>query len=215
MSTKAEIKRKKELKKKAGYVVKVACVCGLIILGLIYYNSGKGGADKDDTSDTYSIQSENSRDSNQNLSEVSAKNNRSVNKTGDSSSKKSDDKIDKNAVVSSANTDNIENNTELHSDQSQIGNMTDSNGSSNLDTDSSINIEQPSQNHYDSEGKLNINYATVEELCKLNGIGEKRAADIVEYRETNGGFKKIEDIMKVKGIKQGVFSKIKDYIYVD
>ncbi|MBP5179381.1 MAG: helix-hairpin-helix domain-containing protein, partial [Lachnospiraceae bacterium] len=39
--------------------------------------------------------------------------------------------------------------------------------------------------------------------------------DIVDYRETSGGFKKIEDIMKVKGIKQGVFSKIKDYICVD
>ena len=207
MSTKAEIKRKKELKKKAGYVVKVACVFGLVILGLIYYNSGKGGTDKDDTSDTYSIQSENSRDSNQNLSDESVKKSTLDSKTGDSSSKKSNG--------NSANTDNIENNTELHSDQSQIGDMTDSNGSSNLDTDSTINIEQPSQNHYDSEGRLNINYATVEELCKLNGIGEKRASDIVDYRETSGGFKKIEDIMKVKGIKQGVFSKIRDYIYVD
>jgi len=215
MSTKAEIKRKKELKKKAGYVVKVACVFGLVILGLIYYNSGKGGTDKDDTSDTYSIQSENSRDSNQNLSDESVKKSTLDSKTGDSSSKKSAGNIDKNAVVSNVDTDNIKNNTELHSDQSQIGDMTDSNGSSNLDTDSTINIEQPSQNHYDSEGRLNINYATVEELCKLNGIGEKRAADIVDYRETSGGFKKIEDIMKVKGIKQGVFSKIRDYIYVD
>ena len=169
MSTKAEIKRKKELKKKAGYVVKVACVFGLVILGLIYYNSGKGGTDKDDTSDTYSIQSENSRDSNQNLSDESVKKSTLDSKTGDSSSKKSNGNIDKNAVVSNV----------------------------------------------DSEGRLNINYATVEELCKLNGIGEKRASDIVDYRETSGGFKKIEDIMKVKGIKQGVFSKIKDYICVD
>jgi len=169
MSTKAEIKRKKELKKKAGYVVKVACVFGLVILGLIYYNSGKGGTDKDDTSDTYSIQSENSRDSNQNLSDESVKKSTLDSKTGDSSSKKSAGNIDKNAVVSNV----------------------------------------------DSEGRLNINYATVEELCKLNGIGEKRASDIVDYRETSGGFKKIEDIMKVKGIKQGVFSKIKDYICVD
>ena len=186
MSTKAEIKRKKELKKKAGCVVKVACVFGLVILGLIYYNSGKGGTDKDDTSDTYSIQSENSRDSNQNLSDESVKKSTLDSKTGDSSSKKSAGNIDKNAVVSNVDTDNIKN-----------------------------NIEQPSQNHYDSEGRLNINYATVEELCKLNGIGEKRASDIVDYRETSGGFKKIEDIMKVKGIKQGVFSKIKDYICVD
>ena len=83
MSTKAEIKRKKELKKKAGYVVKVACVFGLVILGLIYYNSGTGGADKDDTSDTYSIQSENSRDSNQNLSDESVKKCTLNSKTGE------------------------------------------------------------------------------------------------------------------------------------
>ena len=63
------------------------------------------------------------------------------------------------------------------------------------------------------EGKININSADVIELTKLNGIGEKRARDIIEYREKNGPFETIEDIMKVKGIKQGIFSKIKDNIY--
>ena len=66
---------------------------------------------------------------------------------------------------------------------------------------------------YDENGRLNINTAGRAELIKLNGIGEKRANDIIEYREKNGGFTRIEDIMKVKGIKQGIFSKIKDYIY--
>ena len=66
---------------------------------------------------------------------------------------------------------------------------------------------------YDSLGRLNINTAGKEELCKLNGIGEKRANDIIEYRNENGDFNTIEDIMKVKGIKQGIFSKIKDYIF--
>ena len=68
---------------------------------------------------------------------------------------------------------------------------------------------------YDDLGRLNINEAGIEELCKLKGIGEKRAKDIIEYREACGGFKTIEDIMKVKGIKQGIFSKIKDYIFCD
>ena len=66
---------------------------------------------------------------------------------------------------------------------------------------------------YDEQGRLNINAAGIEELCKLNGIGEKRAKDIIDYRNANGYFKAAEDIMKVKGIKQGIFSKIKEYIF--
>ena len=66
---------------------------------------------------------------------------------------------------------------------------------------------------YDENGRLNINVAGKTELMKLNGIGEKRAQDIIDYREKNGGFKSIEEIMKVKGIKQGIFSKLKDQIY--
>ena len=62
-------------------------------------------------------------------------------------------------------------------------------------------------------GRIDINSAGLKELTSLNGIGEKRARDIIEYRENNGPFEKIEDIMKVKGIKQGIFSKIKDNIY--
>jgi comEA protein len=62
------------------------------------------------------------------------------------------------------------------------------------------------------DGKININTASLTELMKLNGIGEKRAADIIEYRNTHGDFENIDDIMKVKGIKQGIFSKIRDDI---
>ena len=67
---------------------------------------------------------------------------------------------------------------------------------------------------YDENGRLNINVAGKQELMKLNGIGEKRAQDIIDYREQNGGFKSIEEIMKVKGIKQGIFSKLKDQIFI-
>ena len=66
---------------------------------------------------------------------------------------------------------------------------------------------------YDDQGRLNINTAGKTELMKLKGIGEKRAQDIIDYRNNNGGFKSIEEIMKVKGIKQGIFSKIKDQIF--
>jgi competence protein ComEA len=63
-------------------------------------------------------------------------------------------------------------------------------------------------------GKININTATAAELDALPGIGPTRAKAIVDYRAQNGNFKTIEDIEKVKGIKGGVFSKLKDRIKV-
>lgn len=63
-------------------------------------------------------------------------------------------------------------------------------------------------------GLVDINTATKQELCTLPGIGETRAESIISYREKNGGFARIEDIMKVEGIKEGMFSKMKDRICV-
>ncbi len=65
-----------------------------------------------------------------------------------------------------------------------------------------------------SGGKVNINQATREELMTLTGIGEAKADQIITYREENGKFQKIEDIMNISGIKEGVFNNIKEYIMV-
>ena len=62
--------------------------------------------------------------------------------------------------------------------------------------------------------KININTASVEELEKLPEIGPVKAQAIVDYRKQNGPFKSPEDIEKVKGIKEGTFAKIRDYIVV-
>ena len=51
-------------------------------------------------------------------------------------------------------------------------------------------------------------------VMTLPGIGSSRAADIVRYRTDNGRFQTIEDIMKVSGIKEAAFNKIKNYICV-
>lgn len=62
--------------------------------------------------------------------------------------------------------------------------------------------------------KVNINTADKSELMTLPGIGESRAADIVAYRQKNGRFASTKDIMKVSGIKEAAYEKIKDYIKV-
>lgn len=61
---------------------------------------------------------------------------------------------------------------------------------------------------------VNINTATVAELQKLNGIGQKRAEQIIAYREQNGNFKKIEDIMQVSGIGEKTFAGFKDQLAI-
>lgn len=61
-----------------------------------------------------------------------------------------------------------------------------------------------------------INTASAEEIAEnLSGIGEKKAAAIIAYRDANGIFESAEDIMKVKGIGKGIFSKIKDDLIIE
>ncbi len=59
---------------------------------------------------------------------------------------------------------------------------------------------------------VNINTATAEQLDTLPGIGAKLAARIVDYRQKNGGFKKLEDLMNVQGIGEKNFLKLKPLI---
>jgi competence protein ComEA len=65
------------------------------------------------------------------------------------------------------------------------------------------------------EGRININTAEMEALCMLPGIGEKTAQAIITHRESEGAFEKIEDIMKVSGIKQNKFEDLEEHICVE
>lgn len=65
-----------------------------------------------------------------------------------------------------------------------------------------------------ADGKVNINTADITVLQTIPGIGQTRAEAILAYRKENGSFQSIEDIMKVSGIKNGLFEKMKDYITV-
>ena len=72
-----------------------------------------------------------------------------------------------------------------------------------------------SEEGHDAQGvKISINRAGAKELMSLTGIGEARAEAIIAYRNKNGPFVRIEDIMKVEGIKDAMFNKIKDDISI-
>ena len=65
------------------------------------------------------------------------------------------------------------------------------------------------------DGKVNLNTASKEQLMTLSGIGETKAASIIAFREEHGGFQKIEELMEVEGIKEGVFNKVRNQIRVN
>ena len=63
--------------------------------------------------------------------------------------------------------------------------------------------------------RINLNTADVSQLSTLTGVGESKAMAIIAYREENGPFTSIEDIMNVPGIKEGTYEKIKDKIAIE
>ena len=74
--------------------------------------------------------------------------------------------------------------------------------------------ENASRQEAAGAGLVNLNTASREELMTLNGIGEARADAIISWREHEGPFVTIEDVMKVSGIKKAAFQKIRDRITV-
>ena len=63
--------------------------------------------------------------------------------------------------------------------------------------------------------KVNLNTATEAELQTISGIGQKRASDIIAYRESSGRFKSVDDLKKVSGIGDKTLEKLKEYVTVD
>ena len=85
--------------------------------------------------------------------------------------------------------------------------------SGNIVTNEQTDINKEFENN---DGLINLNTATEEELAEnLNGIGPAIAKRIINYRETHGGFSRIEEIMNVKGIGEKIFERIKNDITVE
>ena len=79
-------------------------------------------------------------------------------------------------------------------------------------TDNLEGETKPIVSEVKESGKVNINQASKEELMTLSGIGEAKAVAIINYRTQNGNFLKLEDLVKVSGISETIFNKIKEDI---
>ncbi|MDF2473099.1 MAG: hypothetical protein K0R21_881 [Anaerocolumna sp.] len=80
-----------------------------------------------------------------------------------------------------------------------------------VDASPSVYLRNSNQ---DGANTVNINTAAKEELMTLPGIGEAKANSIIAYRQENGEFKNIDEIMNIEGIKDSVFNKISELITV-
>ncbi|MEN6316191.1 MAG: helix-hairpin-helix domain-containing protein [Clostridiaceae bacterium] len=86
------------------------------------------------------------------------------------------------------------------------------------DSGESVEVVGDTEDGENEEGnasRVNINTADEDELDTLPGVGEVTARDIIAFREKNGPFRKIEDIMKVPRIKQSRFDNVKEFITVE
>ncbi|SFG13367.1 competence protein ComEA [Lachnospiraceae bacterium C7] len=90
-------------------------------------------------------------------------------------------------------------------------------GAANNGVSDSTRVGNPVSNSESaiSNGKVNINRASKEELMTIKGVGESKAESIIAYRTEHGNFSKIEDLKNITGIKNGIFNKLKDYITVN
>ena len=121
-----------------------------------------------------------------------------------------------NVVQARTNQTNTQNNTQKTNGTHQTSSSEQieyiENSGVDIITESMNTVIGEQDKNSDKASKININKADTKQLDTLPGIGEATAAAIIEYREKNGPFKKNEDIMKVAGIKQKSFEKIKDMI---
>lgn len=125
---------------------------------------------------------------------------------GTGTTKKSTTKSSKKTTT--PETSSTDTSTSSHSKSSKSTTTSESSGSKTVSpTGSSSGKLAPGQT-------VNINSASAEQLDALPGIGPSKAQAIIDYRNEHGRFSSVEDIQNVKGIKEGEFSKIKDYIRV-
>ena len=109
--------------------------------------------------------------------------------------------------------DEILNYKKVKEEESKVFNECN-NDEKNITNDSCYNVDNSVKDNDNNNKLININEASVDELMFVTGIGKSKAVKIVEYRNKNGRFEKLEDIMNVSGIGEALFEKIKEYICI-
>lgn len=106
--------------------------------------------------------------------------------------------------------------TVVAGEQIYIPTMEETNGISlsGRETDGTSAQDAPAGTNVEMDGKININTAGKDALMTLPGIGESKADAIIAYREAQGKFQNTEELMNIRGIKEGIYNKIKDLIIV-
>lgn len=92
----------------------------------------------------------------------------------------------------------------------RLKNRAEMNSNHYLSRPSTSQVNSSTPNGGSGGAKVRLNSASIEQLMQLNGVGQKKAEAIVEYRNKNGRFNSVEDFMKIKGIGPALFNKNKD-----
>ena len=121
---------------------------------------------------------------------------------------------DKNNVIVDAPNEDVETEVSEDEEKTTVGNSYYYNEKEKITENTTI-IEQTTKSSSENADKININTASVQELMKLKGVGEKKAQAIVDYRNENGRFETIEDIINVSGIGEKTLENLRDMISVD
>lgn len=99
----------------------------------------------------------------------------------------------------------IEESSQGSTEESEIS----QNSTEERDNSAAISASEPNVSK-----KININTAPASELVRLKGIGEVKASAIIKYRNENGGFKSVDELINVSGIGEKTLEKIRDYVTV-
>ena len=114
-------------------------------------------------------------------------------------------------ITPDADTSNINLSTKVHDEMVIViekkGTQTEK-----IESEAKVTTNTKTSTTSKTTGKISINKADQKTLMTLTGIGESKAKKIIEYRNANGSFTKLEDIKKVNGIGDAIFAKIKDSI---
>lgn len=227
-------------KKKVGILILL--VITIVIIGIVYINSGYKELRKNDTESIFTedtTANSNINDNKQGSNKNSSSKNNIKQSKAESVSNVDKNNEDKSIVVEIKGEVRKPDVYTLHEDAivrdliemagglTENADLTNINRAKKLQNHDLIYIENKNGpkrdlqnmntsigNGVNSNGKVNINTATADELKKLSGIGEVKAKNILDYRQKSGNFNSIEDIKNVTGITDKIFEKIKEQLEV-